>query len=174
LQQLWVTGARGTISNGNDLEQHLRQNLKLRRELGAHIAKARAEMAKAASSTKQGRGGLLGSAAGAAKTTSENDDLGELRRELKLRRELGTEVAKAKDSSTKQGVGIAPRLGWVLYWIGFAIAIGWAAFILWFVLSVEGVVADLQQSPELLFVIALPMVIAYVLGRVCRYVFLGK
>jgi len=156
-------------SDTDDLEQQLRQNLKLRRELGAEVAKA-----KTASSAKLGGGRLLGSAVGAAETASHNDDLGELRRELKVRRELGTEVAKAKDSSTKQGVGIAPRLGWVLYWIGFAIAIGWAAFILWFVLSVEGVVADLQQSPELLFVIALPMVIAYVLGRVCRYVFLGK
>jgi chorismate mutase len=89
-------------SDTDDLEQQLRQNLKLRRELGAEVAKA-----KTASSAKLGGGRLLGSAVGAAETASHNDDLGELRRELKVRRELGTEVAKAKDNSTKQAGGVA-------------------------------------------------------------------
>jgi hypothetical protein len=44
--------------------------------------------------------------------TSDRDDLEQaLQENLKLRRELGDQVAKAK-----QGGGFAYRLGWVLYW----------------------------------------------------------
>jgi hypothetical protein len=101
--------------------------------------------------------------------TSDSDDLEEaLRQNLKLRSELAAEVAKAK------GGGIAYRLGWVLYWIGIAIAVGWAAFMLWFSLKAEGALEDLQQSPELLLVIALPTLIAYGLGRAFRYVLSGE
>ena len=43
--------------------------------------------------------------------TSNNDDLEEaLQQNLKLRRELGAEVAKASDSSTKQMAGAAATL----------------------------------------------------------------
>jgi hypothetical protein len=101
--------------------------------------------------------------------TSDSNDLEEaLRQNLKLRRELGAEVAKAK------GGGIAYRLGWVLYWVGLAIGIAWAALMLWYGLREKGVLEDLQQSPELFFVIALPTLIAYGLGRAFRYVLSGE
>jgi hypothetical protein len=58
-------------SDTDDLEQQLRQNLKLRRELGAEVAKSREGMA------------------------SDTDDLEQLRQDLKLRRGLGAEVAKS-------------------------------------------------------------------------------
>jgi hypothetical protein len=70
-------------SYSDDLEEQLRQNFKLRRELGAAAANAQAVI-----SAKQGDQRPVGSAS-AAETTSGNDDLEGLRRELKLRRELG-------------------------------------------------------------------------------------
>jgi hypothetical protein len=61
--------------------------------------------------------------------TSDSDDLEEaLRQNLKLRRELADEVAKAK-----QPGGIAYRLGWVLYWICLVLAGGWAAVTFWLI-----------------------------------------
>jgi len=61
--------------------------------------------------------------------TSGNDDLEqELRRNLKLRRELGAQAAKGKAAlSAKQDGGFAYRLGWVLYWVCLALSLGWAA-----------------------------------------------
>lgn len=104
--------------------------------------------------------------------TPESDDLEQVLREnLKLRRELGAEAARA-GAALGAKHGIAYRLGWVLYWIGLATAIGWVPFVLW-VASTEGAIKDLQQSPELLVVIALPTVIAYGLGRAFRYLLSG-
>jgi multidrug resistance efflux pump len=68
----WLGGA-GMTSDTDDLEQQLRQNLKLRRELGAEVAKSREGMA------------------------SDTDDLEQLRQDLKLRRGLGAEVAKSRE-----------------------------------------------------------------------------
>lgn len=60
--------------------------------------------------------------------TSNNDDLEQaLRQNLKLRRELGGEVAKALDHSPKQGVGMACRLGWFLFVTCLALGVIWAA-----------------------------------------------
>jgi hypothetical protein len=56
-------------------------------------------------------------AEGAGMTSGSGDLEQELRRNLKLRRELGAEAAKGKAAlSGKQGDGITYRLGWVLYW----------------------------------------------------------
>jgi hypothetical protein len=53
---------------------------------------------------------------------SDSDDLEQqLRQNLKLRRELGAKVVKAK-----QGGRMAYRLGWVLYWACLALAVVWA------------------------------------------------
>ena len=47
---------------------------------------------------------------------SDSDELEQqLRENLKLRRELAAELAKAKGTKTASG-GTAYRLGWVLYW----------------------------------------------------------
>ena len=67
-------------SYSDDLKEELRQNFKLRRELGVEVAKAKA------------------SAVGGPEPASGNDDLEGLRRELRLRRELQNEVAKVKDA----------------------------------------------------------------------------
>ena len=64
----------GMTQDNDDLEQQLRRNLKLRRELGAKVAKSREGMA------------------------SDTDDLEQLRQNLKLGREFGAEVAKSKES----------------------------------------------------------------------------
>jgi hypothetical protein len=107
--------------------------------------------------------------------TSGNDDLEqELRRNLKLRRELGAEAAKGKAAlSAKQGGGIAYRLGWVLYWACLVLAGMWAVFFLWWAISDSGVVEDIRQSPYLAFLVALPSLLLYGLGRAFRYVLSG-
>ena len=61
--------------------------------------------------------------------TSDRDDLEQaLQENLKLRRELGDQVAKAK-----QGGGFAYHLGWVLYWFCLGLIGLYAAF--WLVVS---------------------------------------
>jgi hypothetical protein len=64
-------------SDVNDLEEHLQQNMKLRCELGAEVAKA---LTNNSSGNSRQR---LHSAGGS--TASDSDDLEELRRELKAR-----------------------------------------------------------------------------------------
>ena len=65
--------------------------------------------------------------------TSGGDDLEqELRRNLKLRRELGAEAAKGKAAlDAKQRGGVAYRLGWVLYWACLALIGLYATFFWW-------------------------------------------
>ena len=100
--------------------------------------------------------------------TSGSDDLEqELRRNLKLRRELGAEAAKGKAAlNAKQRGGVAYRLGWVSYWACLALIGLYAAF--WLVVlqdaSWEGIVIGL----------ALPVVGLYALGRAFRYVLSGE
>jgi len=66
--------------------------------------------------------------------TSDSDDLEQqLRQNLKLRRELRAEVAKA----AKQGGGFAYRLGWVLYWTSLVCIGFWCAYLL-MRLQIEG------------------------------------
>jgi hypothetical protein len=104
--------------------------------------------------------------------TSGNDDLEqELRRNLKLRRELGAKAAKGKAAlSAKQGGGIAYRLGWVLYWACLVVAGMYAAAFLWWASAESGVVEDIRGSPYLVLLIAAPPVLLYGLGRAFRYV----
>ena len=103
--------------------------------------------------------------------TSGNDDLEqELRRNLKLRRELGAQAAKGKAAlSAKQDGGFAYRLGWVLYWVCLALSLGWAAI---------GLYAGVQRPSNFSNVIyyayfVLPAAVAYALGRAFRYVLAG-
>ena len=109
--------------------------------------------------------------------TSGGDDLEqELRRNLKLRRELGAEAAKGKAAlSAKQGGGIAYRLGWVLYWACLGLIGLYAAF--WLVVlrdaSWEGIIGDLKDWTTVLG-LALPVVGLYALGRAFRYVLSGE
>jgi hypothetical protein len=68
---------------------------------------------------------------------------------------------------------MAYRLGWVLYWLCLAIAGGWSAFVIW--VSMEpGGFEDIRQSPYLVLVMAIPVLVAYGLGRAFRYVLSGK
>jgi hypothetical protein len=102
--------------------------------------------------------------------TSDSDDLEQqLRQDLKLRRELLAEVAKAK------GGGFAYRLGWGLYWTCLALIVLYGAF--WFVRlrgsSWEVIVGDLKDWTAVLE-LALPVVGLYALGRAFRYVLSGE
>jgi hypothetical protein len=64
--------------DASDLEESLQQNMNLRRELGA-------EVAKALSSNSRGDSGRVPRSAVAEATASASDGLEELRRELKSR-----------------------------------------------------------------------------------------
>ena len=109
--------------------------------------------------------------------TSGSDDLEqELRRNLKLRRELGAEAAKGKAAlNAKQRGGVAYRLGWVLYWACLALIGLYSAF--WLVVlqdaSWEGIISDLKDWTTVLG-LALPVVGLYALGRAFRYVLSGE
>jgi len=90
--------------------------------------------------------------------TSDSDDLEqELRENLKLRRELWAEVAKAK--------GIAYRLGWVLYWIALVLALASGLYLL---VSMAGA-GILSLIAAWISALAL-----YGLGRAFRYVLSGE
>jgi hypothetical protein len=102
--------------------------------------------------------------------TSDSDDLEQqLQQNLKLRRELGAEVAKAK----KRG-GMAYRLGWVLYWACLMLIGLYGAY--WLMVtrdaSWEGIISDLSDW-SVVFAVALPAVALYGLGRAFRYVLSG-
>jgi hypothetical protein len=107
--------------------------------------------------------------------TPDSDDLErELRKNLKLRRELGAEAAKGIAAlNAKQGGGIAYRLGWVLYWACLVLAGMWAVFFLWLAVSDSGFEEVIRQSPYLAFVFAAPPLLLYGLGRAFRYVLAG-
>ena len=108
--------------------------------------------------------------------TSGSDDLEqELRRNLKLRRELGAEAAKGKAAlDAKERGGVAYRLGWVLYWACLGLIGLYAAF--WLVVlhdaSWEGI-SDLKDWTTVLG-LALSLVGLYALGRAFRYVLSGE
>ena len=101
--------------------------------------------------------------------TSGSDDLEqELRRNLKLRRELGAEAAKGKAAlNAKQRGGVAYRLGWVLYWVCLALIGLYAAF--WLV-----VLRDASWDWITVLGLALPVVGLYALGRAFRYLLSGE
>jgi hypothetical protein len=104
--------------------------------------------------------------------TSDSDDLiQELRKNLKLRRELGGEASKLRNAMrANQGGGIAYRLGWVLYWACLVGAGAWVAFFLWWAWGNPGVVEDVRRSPYLAILVAAPSLLLYGLGRAARYV----
>ncbi len=102
--------------------------------------------------------------------TSDRDDLErQLRENLKLRRELATEVAKAK------GGRIVYRLGWVVYCTCIALIGLYVAY--WLIVlrdtSWEGIVSDLSDWSVVLAVV-LPALVLYGLGRAFRYVLSGE
>jgi hypothetical protein len=111
--------------------------------------------------------------------TSDSDDLEqELRRNLKLRRELGAKAAKGKAAlSVKQGGGTAYRLGWVLYWACLVlIGLYWA----WWCLQLSGSSwKDIQgmalAAPlRLALLFGLPALVLYGIGRALRYILSGE
>jgi len=116
-------------------------------------------------------------AAGSVAMTSDSDKLEEaLQENLKLRRELATNVTKAEAASQR---GVAYRFGWVLYWICLALAVAWVVVL--FSGSGEGsqavqfLLKKLREEPlsfGLFF--GLPPLILYGLGRAFRYVLSGK
>ena len=116
--------------------------------------------------------------------TSGSDDLEqEVRRNLKLKRELGAKAAKGKAAlSAKQGGGIAYRLGWVLYWACLALIglwLVWCAFE--FVAHINNpyrmFLSEEVYSGHVLWVLGLvgvPPLALYGLGRAFRYVLSGE
>ena len=99
--------------------------------------------------------------------TSDSDDLEQqLRENLKLRRELGAEVAKANE-----GGGIAYRLGWVLYWTCLALAGVWVVFFC-YVTFWGG--EKWGSTLETILAFSIPMIILYGLGRAFRHVLSGE
>jgi hypothetical protein len=115
--------------------------------------------------------------------TSESDDLEEaLRQNLKARRQLAAEVAKAE--AVSQRGGIAYRLGWVLYWASILLAVIWMLGLFLYVgegsvpNALDLLVRRLRQDPlnvTLIWVGAtLPAMVLYGLGRAFRYVLAGE
>ena len=98
--------------------------------------------------------------------TSDSDDLEQqLQQNLKLRRELGAEVAKA----AKQGGGFAYRLSWVLYWICLLLALMSGLYVLY-------VLAMTVNTGSILDLLAawVAVLAVYGLGRAFRYVLSGE
>jgi hypothetical protein len=121
-------------SETDDLEQVIRQNLRLRRELGAAVAKAENGNAK------QSGDRLLGSAVERAETALEND-LEELRLELRLRRATHPAVAKG-DVEFQHEAPRAPRKDLEGRWLRVdrkawgllgLVCLGLAALVLWLI-----------------------------------------
>jgi hypothetical protein len=104
--------------------------------------------------------------------TSDSDDLEQqLRENLKLRRELAAEVARANGSSANRGGGIAYRLGQVLYWICFALIGAWVLFFL----NVTLWGGEKWGSPyDTILAFILPVAILYGIGRAFRYLLSGE
>jgi hypothetical protein len=102
--------------------------------------------------------------------TSESDDLERaLRQNLKLRRELAAEVAKAK------GGGITYRLGWVLYWVCLGLIGLWWVFC-FIGMTTQGMPLTGRDSSWdfLLFMLGGVPLLLYGLGRLLRNVLSGE
>ena len=106
--------------------------------------------------------------------TSDSDDLiQELRKNLKLRRELGGEASKLRNAiRANQGGGVAYRLGWVLYWACLVAAGAWIIFFGWWAWVDPGVVEDLRGAPYLVILAGAPSLLLWGFGRAARYVLL--
>jgi hypothetical protein len=98
--------------------------------------------------------------------TSDGDELEKaLRENLKLRRELAANVAK--EEAARQRGGMAYRLGWIIYWTCFTVALCWVLAVF---LSAD---VNLFRLPVALAWVG-PAVVLYGLGRGFRYVLSGK
>jgi hypothetical protein len=116
--------------------------------------------------------------------SSDTDDLEEqLRENLKLRRELASEIDKARDNSANRG-GVAYRLGWVLYWASILLAVLWMLGLFLYVgegsvpNALDLLVRRLRQDPLNVILMwagaTLPAMVLYGLGRAFRYVLSGE
>lgn len=104
---------------------------------------------------------------------SDSDDLErELRQNLKLRRELGVEAAKATAAiALEQRSRFAYRLGRSLYWACLVLAVAWAGFVAF----LAGGQDDLSTNwPFYLLVFSIPPLLLYAVGRAFRYILAEK
>ena len=108
--------------------------------------------------------------------TSDSDDLeAALQENLKLRSELGANVAKAKAAS--QHGGASYRLGWVLYWICLALMAAWLCALIWDTIDPYRFASFWRtrgQGAEPLVWVFAPFIVLYGIGRALRYLFSGK
>jgi hypothetical protein len=101
--------------------------------------------------------------------SSHTDELEkELRQNLKLRRELGVNAAKATAAiALEQRNRFAYRLGRFLYWAFLVLAVTWAGFVA-FLASGED---DLSRHWLFyLLVFSIPMLLLYGVGRALRFI----
>ena len=99
--------------------------------------------------------------------TPDSDDLEKaLQQNLKIRRELGTEIGKADGIRPAiQDQGLVYRLGWVLYWIALTLALASGIYVL----------VSMADAGVLSLIAALILAVAfYGIGRAFRYVLSGK
>ena len=110
---------------------------------------------------------------------SNSDDLEQaLQENLKLRRQLGQKITKARDRNAKD------RVGWALYWALLALAGTWMLVWLWMLqggllqpqgLGAENAIEVFKQNPfEQLALMGIPALLLYSLGRVIRYALSGE
>jgi hypothetical protein len=144
----------------NDLGQ-LRQNLQLRRELGAQAPKARAAISCRRNSSRSSLFEEVSAAPIAEPGSLPSHPA------PKWRREIGAEVIEAKDSSAEQASRIAYGSGWVLYWTCLAMA-GVSAF---FMLRLTG---EWHFDGGTLIATSIAALIFHGLGQDIRYVLSGK
>jgi hypothetical protein len=110
--------------------------------------------------------------------TSDSEDLEEaLRQNLKLRRELAAEVAKAKAASERGG--IAYRLGWAFYRVCLILIIvsmfGMIALLGASKGTIPEMVSEVMREPLAYFIwFAIPVIALYGLGRAFRYFLSGE
>jgi hypothetical protein len=104
---------------------------------------------------------------------SQADDLEqELRKNLKLRRELGVKAARATAATAlEQHSRIAYRSGRFLYWGCLVLVVAWAAFVALFVWGRSDLTSHLLFYSLFFFV---PMLLLYGIGRAFRYFLSGK
>jgi hypothetical protein len=107
--------------------------------------------------------------------TSGSDDLEqELRRNLKLRRELGAEAAKGKAAlNAKQRGGVAYRLGWVLYRALFVLSGLWFWGTLALMASTGDIIPEMEPLVSFMWLV-LPAIALLGLGRASLYVLSGE
>jgi hypothetical protein len=149
-------GPRGSPAGAAKTDWEDNELKGLRRELA--LRRVAAEVPKESSEVRSGA---------AAVAASDTGDLGELRRQLKLRRELGAESTKAKESSGRWSDRIVFSSGWILYGICLAIA-GVSALLMLRLMSEWGF------HDEILIAATISALLFYGLGRDFLYAFSGR